>query len=253
MVFTRTEYLEKQLAEKEKEARYYRDIAQRCGDDRLRETEELSRVTALLKEKLQIIDKQHQELLELNQKAQKSCITDDLTGLLNRRGLIMLANRVFLGYKRKNFEESEEGRDGTPFVCALLDIDYFKKINDTYGHLAGDKILSSAGNLFLQSGVFRETDIVGRYGGDEFLLILPKCNEKNALIPLGKLRETLKNKEFNIGSERVGHFTFSIGVAEFKNEDTDIFQVIDRADEALYHAKNRGRDRIILSLDTKKD
>ncbi len=253
MFFDRVEDLEKQLAEKEKEARYYRNLAQKSGEDRLRETEELSKVTAILKEKMQCIDKQRKELQDLNQKAQKSCITDDLTGLLNRRGLIMMANQTFQGSQRKNFQDSEKGEDGGSFVCALLDIDFFKKINDTFGHLSGDKFLADVGGFFAQPGIFRELDIIGRYGGDEFMFILPECNEKNALIPLGKLKETINNREFNVGSKQTARITVSIGIAEFKRGDSDIFKVIDRADEALYYAKKHGRDRIILSVDTRQD
>jgi diguanylate cyclase (GGDEF)-like protein len=248
-LFNKVVELEKQLAEKEKEVRYYKSLAKRASDDRLRETEELSKVSAVLKEKMKIIECQRKELEELNKKIQKSCITDDLTGLLNRRGLMMLAKQVFQSYHRKNYAGFGVFGESETFVCVLLDIDFFKRINDTYGHLAGDKFLTDLSKTFMQPAMFREIDIVGRFGGEEFLFILPKCSEENALVPLGKLREIINRTEFRIGSDQTTRITVSIGVAEMKNEDTDIFKVIDRADEALYHAKEHGRDRIVLSQD----
>jgi diguanylate cyclase (GGDEF)-like protein len=252
MFLDKVEELERQLLEKQKEARYYKNLAKKASDDRLRETEELSKVTTILKEKIQIIENQRRELEELNQKIGKISITDELTGLLNRRGLMLQAKQVFQSLKRGNYESKKRDGEGETFVCVLLDIDSFKKINDTYGHLAGDKFLTGLSDVFLQQGIFREIDIIGRFGGDEFMFILPKCSERNALIPLEKLMHTIKNREFIIALEQTINITVSMGVSEYRREDNDIYKAIDRADEALYYAKEHGRDRIVLSLDANR-
>jgi diguanylate cyclase (GGDEF)-like protein len=249
MSFDRVVELEQQLAEKEKEARYYRNLAKKVSDDRLREAEELSKLTAYLKEKIKIIDEQRQELEELNQQMEKSSITDELTGLLNRRGIMSQAKQIFQSVKRRNYENRAKNGNSETFVCALLDIDFLKKINDTYGHLAGDKFMAGLSEIFSEPGRFRGIDIVGRFGGDEFMFILPKCTEKDALIPLGRLIQSIKDREIVIALNQAVNITVSIGVSEYRWEDNDINNVIARADEALYYAKEQGRDRIVLSSD----
>ncbi|MBN2429483.1 MAG: GGDEF domain-containing protein [Deltaproteobacteria bacterium] len=245
MYFDKVAELQNLLAEKEKEVGYYQKLAKEASDERLRETEELSKVSAMLKAKMVIIDQQRRELEKLNQKIQKSCITDDLTGLLNRRGLMMLAHKVFEGFQRHNFYEVNVLEAYRTFVCAILDIDFFKRVNDTYGHLAGDKFLADLSRVFMQPGIFRKIDIIGRYGGEEFMFLLPRCTEKNALIPLGKLQETINSTNFVIDSGKSVRISVSIGVTEMKTGDEDMFKVIDRADEALYYAKKNGRNRIV--------
>ncbi len=235
--------LKEQLEQKVNEAEYYKRLAKMAGDARLRETEELSTLTYALTEKIQIIMRQRKELEKLNQKIERISVTDELTNLLNRRGFMMLSRKEFQYYTRKNYDRK---KNVNKFVCAMLDIDFFKEINDSFGHFAGDMILQELGDILTKSGILRAIDIVGRYGGDEFIIIFPGCEEKTSILPLEKLRQEIINRKIKIGNDRLISITVSIGVAELLKEDNDIEDVIKRADIALYHVKGNGRNGIKL-------
>ena len=118
-----------------------------------------------------------------------------------------------------------------------MDIDHFKKINDTYGHLAGDQVLVSLATFISES--IRSKDIFARWGGEEFILIL-QSEDIEAATELGRrLLARVEEKEFEV----VGHITISIGVTSYSPGDSPM-EVVLRADEALYHSKNKGRNRI---------
>ena len=122
----------------------------------------------------------------------------------------------------------------------ILDIDYFKETNDKYGHQVGDEILIQICNII--SNNIRESDIFGRWGGEEFILLLPQTNLDNAYIVAENLRNKIENHSF----EKVGQKTISIGISQFDNiEDTK--QFIKRADDAMYKAKNSGRNKVLVS------
>lgn len=124
----------------------------------------------------------------------------------------------------------------------IIDIDYFKQVNDTYGHLVGDMVLIQLSKII--SDNLRISDIFGRYGGEEFLIICPKTNKNSAFILAEKLRMIVKDFEFN----KVGYKTISIGIADLKRDDT-IESLFEKADEALYEAKNSGRNKSVISKD----
>ena len=131
------------------------------------------------------------------------------------------------------------------FSCIMIDIDAFKDVNDTYGHLAGDKVLSELGKLLNSNSIFREDDIVGRYGGEEFVVTLPETNVKHAKIPADRLRKQFNDKKFK-SNNLTFQVSISIGISEFKIKDKSVEDIINRADKALYYAKQHGKNQVIV-------
>ncbi|MGK7345918.1 MAG: GGDEF domain-containing response regulator [Candidatus Nitrospinota bacterium M3_3B_026] len=167
-------------------------------------------------------------------KSKRESSTDHLTGLLNRRAI----------EKWLNIEIQRSGRFRRPFSLAMLDIDHFKEINDTYGHLTGDEALRGLAGFI--SRRLRVIDVVGRYGGEEFMILMPETCKENAVIPLERIRSGLRGHVFaKTDSARV-RLSVSIGVAEFPGDATDFEGIIAAADAALYEAKSNGRDMIRL-------
>ena len=170
--------------------------------------------------------------------AQLNAITDSLTGLFNR------------GHFDKTLrtEFSRLTRSGSRLSLIMLDIDHFKKFNDSYGHIAGDKCLQMVAAT-LKSSIERETDIVARYGGEEFIIILPDTDEKGAMI-LGELiRKKIEDLAIpHIESETSKYVTVSVGIITI--DSTDLIsadQALKLVDEALYIAKEKGRNRCVYS------
>jgi two-component system, cell cycle response regulator len=159
--------------------------------------------------------------------------TDELTNLCNRRSFDILLKKELKRVIRHHKNLS----------LFMVDIDYFKFINDTYGHDNGDRVLQEIARVFL--GVSREEDTICRYGGEEFLIMLPENNLENALLQAERLRKTIENKIFKINSENV-NITVSIGVSTYKLATNDITptKLIKDADDALYNAKNSGRNKV---------
>jgi diguanylate cyclase (GGDEF)-like protein len=160
--------------------------------------------------------------------------TDDLTGLLNRRALI----------ERLGDEVLRSRRYKADLALIICDIDYFKEINDTYGHDAGDKVLRIISTVIKE--LLRQTDMIGRYGGDEFLLILPETSLEGAKEIAERIRHAVEEYEINIGFAKPIKTTLSLGVAQFNVEKEDTNNLIKRADNALYVAKGKGRNRVYL-------
>ncbi|MEI8388519.1 MAG: GGDEF domain-containing protein [bacterium] len=157
--------------------------------------------------------------------------TDALTGLMNRRE-----------FNRRIAEEfSRAKRHKTQLSLALFDIDFFKKINDTYGHNAGDVILKELGSLI--SSKTRTSDIACRYGGEEFVLILPETSQVEAYELLDRLRQIVAEEIFN-QAEKPIKATISVGVAQLDLSDKNPIDFCERADKALYKAKESGRNRV---------
>jgi diguanylate cyclase len=157
---------------------------------------------------------------------------DQLTGVLNRRGLEDMFNK----------EVARNKRHDTLLCVALLDIDNFKKLNDSMGHNIGDQALIHLANVCRET--LRPQDTVARYGGEEFVILLPETPVDEAVIALTRLQRELTKKFFLNGNEKV-LITFSAGVTQLTPED-DQGSVIKRADEAMYTAKQTGKNRVVI-------
>lgn len=158
---------------------------------------------------------------------------DELTGLVNRREFFTLGHH----------EERRAAREGHVVSVMMVDADYFKKINDTYGHATGDDVLRDLAEHCRT--IFRKTDIVGRYGGEEFAVILPGAQEDMAKIIAERLRKSIEESTVKSDQGDV-RYTVSIGIASAEGRDVKIEELLDRADRALYTAKAQGRNRAIF-------
>lgn len=158
--------------------------------------------------------------------------SDHLTKLLNRKALSELKEMIFEESKHTN----------TPLSALMIDIDYFKQVNDQYGHSMGDKVLMAMSNIICKG--IRETDYCFRYGGEEFLVVLPQTNLEQALLVAKKIHEHVKGATIENDDVSI-NVTLSIGVSTKDQGDDYLNEVIERADFAMYRAKNQGRDRIV--------
>ena len=174
------------------------------------------------------VKKLKNNLLDKNKELVEQTLTDELTQLSNRR-----KTTETIEYELKRFRRTKN-----PFAVVLLDIDLFKKINDTHGHLIGDEVLKEFSRI-LQNTV-RDSDIVGRWGGEEFIIIAPNTSVENANKLAEKLRKLIQVHDFN----KAGKITASFGITESKYNDTKEL-IVDRADKALYTSKRTGRNKVI--------
>lgn len=158
-------------------------------------------------------------------------LTDSLTKLYNRRIFIEVAEK----------ELSRASKFGDSFSIILLDIDNFKKINDTYGHDVGDIVLRTVAEVLKKN--VRKMDMVVRWGGEEFIVMLPNTNLKNAVKVAEKLRKLIERTKMKLPSGEVINITVSVGVSSFKGQRS-LDEIIKEADIALYTAKSRGKNRV---------
>ena len=205
------------------------DLADSTNDEIQRLTDELNKIRQELKEAKRAIRVKEIELQAILAQADEVSHTDVLTYLPNRRRVI---NNL-----QKEVHRAE--RYKTPLSISMMDIDHFKDINDTYGHTVGDVVLLRLANM-LREGI-RESDMVGRYGGEEFLIVLPNTELQRATELAGRLCKIIREKDIEIVGK--AHITVSIGVAEYKHGEENWQKFLNRADMALYAAKNAGRDR----------
>jgi diguanylate cyclase (GGDEF)-like protein len=166
---------------------------------------------------------------ELSEKFERQAMRDPLTHLPNRRGM-----RSFLEH-----EYNRSRRENTPLSILLVDIDKFKKINDDYLHDGGDKVLESLSTLFSSS--IRSQDKVARWGGEEFLFLLPNTNQSDAFVLAEKIRTLVMQHEVEFAGQKIST-TISIGLNEIR-PGVNIDQAINTADHHLYEAKNKGRNQ----------
>lgn len=170
---------------------------------------------------------------ELHAEVQKLAITDSLTGLYNRRGFIELGER----------EIERSFRFKRPLTVILLDVDRLKDINDTYGHFTGDHVLR---NIAIRCGKqLRKVDILGRYGGDEFVVLLPETHMRMGSIVAERIRNYVSGTQIPAESDLI-QASVSLGIAGLTTEITNLDDLINRADLALYSAKQSGRNQSIL-------
>jgi diguanylate cyclase (GGDEF)-like protein len=196
-------------------------------------TEELNKARQELEEAQRSIKVKEIELRAILAQADEVAHTDALTYLPNRRQVI---NSL-----QKEVHRAE--RYKTSLSISMLDIDHFKDVNDSYGHTVGDQALLQLANM-LREGI-RESDMVGRYGGEEFLILLPNTELKKAAELAARLCKFIRETDINVGKKT--NLTVSIGVAEYKHGEENWQKLLSRADMALYEAKNAGRDRWAVS------
>jgi len=178
--------------------------------------------------KSKALEKSNQQLEKSNAELQLLSITDPLTGLYNRHKIdAELAN-----------ECSRATRYGGTFSLLILDIDWFKKVNDEYGHQAGDTVLKEYAELMLKNS--RDIDMVGRWGGEEFIILCPRISISQAHALGERVRNSVEQYQFSI--EKM--LTVSVGVAEFNHKES-VLELIKRADDNLYKAKSNGRNRVV--------
>jgi diguanylate cyclase (GGDEF)-like protein len=171
--------------------------------------------------------------LSLRDSLYEQTMHDALTGLYNRRYLDTILN------VKINCTISENKK----LCVAMLDLDHFKRINDTYGHEAGDEVLKMVGKKL--SNLFRHEDIAIRYGGEEFLVVLGNTTANEAFNQFQQIRNELKNHSIYFAGQRLPIVTVSIGIAEVPCHGKDAKDVLQSADHALYMAKEEGRDRVV--------
>lgn len=159
--------------------------------------------------------------------------TDPLTGLINRREIMERIEHEMARYERSNIS----------FTLIIGDIDYFKKVNDTYGHECGDKVLASFSKIFKNNT--RKQDSISRWGGEEFLLLLPDTNQDQGYLLAEKLRTIIERTGFYKDSVKI-QLTITFGVSTIRAGQT-VNELISEADEALYEGKRRGRNCVVVA------
>ncbi len=160
---------------------------------------------------------------------------DELTGLFNRAHFIELAER----------ELERTLRYGEPFSIAILDIDEFGKVNDLHGHLAGDKLLQAMGDVCLRN--LRQSDVIARFGGDEFGLLLPNTSEKSVQACVERICKTLASTSIHFYGQDL-HFTVCAGAATYDRSCTELDMILQQADKALCQAKRSGKNQFVINV-----
>jgi diguanylate cyclase len=166
---------------------------------------------------------------------QERAVTDELTGLANRREMKKIGEREFIRAQRFN----------RPLSVMMLDLDHFKSVNDTFGHHTGDQVLKHVATIFLST--IRLQDLVARFGGEEFVILMPETEIEGAILLAERIREKINKQPYH-DKEDVVTINISIGVSTINEADSDYKQTLIRADKALYQAKERGRDRVEVML-----
>jgi diguanylate cyclase (GGDEF)-like protein len=206
-------------------------LDQQSAEQYMLVTNELALTTRHLEKTRYDLEQKQRQLEQALIQIEELAHTDELTKLLNRRSLML----------RLGEETGRAKRYHSPCAILLIDIDHFKLVNDRYGHPAGDLVLAMTAELLLSS--IRSTDHLGRYGGEEFLAILPMTGVAAATELAERLRKRIENERFTVAETVEFSITVSIGAAEFDPEhDTDL-SLIAHADSALYMAKAQGRNR----------
>ena len=185
-----------------------------------------------------LISRLLRKINEAQQKLMTLASIDDLTQLYNRRYF----------FERFNQEVERSKRYQRPLSCIIMDIDFFKHVNDSYGHLAGDRVLVDIAQIVRKN--CRQSDLAGRYGGEEFIILLPETEMAGAIIIAERIREMIEQHQTVDGKGVVIGVTVSMGVAsltgtELGNMDNSE-RIIQQADDALLEAKKNGRNRIEL-------
>jgi diguanylate cyclase (GGDEF)-like protein len=181
-----------------------------------------------------------ESLLSLQEQLRDQATHDPLTGAWNHNSIIEILRK----------ELSRSSRDGTKVGVVMADLDHFKFVNDSYGHLAGDAVLCETVQRIRES--MRDYDEIGRYGGEEFLLVLSRCDQQSAIAICERIRASVAEKEMTT-SEGPALVTMSLGLSLGSWDTRNPADLIRVADEALYNAKRNGRNRVELGIATRGD
>lgn len=184
------------------------------------------------------LQQKNEQLLVMNQKLEEVARTDPLTLLSNRRDML----------EKIDYETSRFNRSKKPFVIIISDIDYFKMVNDKHGHDGGDYVLVNLSRMFRKT--MRKQDIIGRWGGEEFIFLLPETDLLGGRKLAEKLRHMIENHPF-IYNEKKLQITMTFGVSVYSSTTKTIEQVINRADEHLYKGKRKGRNCVVTDRSNK--
>lgn len=169
----------------------------------------------------------------LYEKVQELAITDSLTGIFKRRYYIERLNEEIERSKRFNLN----------FSFLMIDVDHFKEQNDHYGHLVGDAIIKEVSRTIKEN--IRQIDLLGRYGGEEFSIILTETGKEEAKFVAERIRQAIEDRRIRVYDEDL-RITISIGMSSYPSDAGDAQALIEKADQALYNAKNTGRNRVCL-------
>ena len=169
----------------------------------------------------------------LTEKLRDTSLRDGMTGLYNRRFLEEFIDKVM----------SQVQREDETYSVMMLDVDFFKMVNDTYGHDVGDSVIVEIGKLLQES--IRDSDLAIRYGGEEFIIMLHNADEKGTMDVAKKIHEGFAELIFDVGAGETMQKTMSIGISKFPQDADTIWKCIKFADTALYVAKTTGRNKIV--------
>jgi len=210
---------------------YYCLIAKerRGGDEEI--LKKISLLNNALSNKTRKLSKKNKELEKANKRIEKLSKTDVLTGLANRRH--------FMDYFEKMMSQAQ--RHSTPLSLVIIDLDKFKEVNDTYGHSAGDDVLSALGDLLDRE--VRKEDLVARIGGEEFAILLTQANMEEAYSYAERIRKRVQTMDVSSVPKEI---SASLGISTLKEND-DMESIMKRADKALYEAKENGRNKVCQS------
>ncbi|MBT0961738.1 sensor domain-containing diguanylate cyclase [Denitromonas iodatirespirans] len=201
----------------------------------LSDVSQLHRANEALLSALQALDESSQKIQQQNRELAHLATRDPLTGCFNRRAFYDKVSQVM----------TNAARNGTAVSCVMTDIDHFKSFNDTYGHAVGDQVLVAVAAA-LQRGI-RDGDILCRYGGEEFCIVLPGLNVAGARSVAERLRQSIEEMaDANLRTTSRLKITASFGIAQLNAGSADVEDMIQRADAALYEAKRGGRNRVVV-------
>jgi len=190
-------------------------------------------------ELVELVEKRTQKIIEKNKALEKMSRTDKLTNLPNRRHIL----------EKIKDEIARQKRYQNPFSIIMGDIDHFKNINDNYGHKIGDQVLEKVASLIKEEK--REGDFAARWGGEEFLILLPETNIEEAYLTTERIRKEIRNMEYEANNERL-KITLTFGITEYDLE-LSIEENINRADKALYQGKKQGRNCSVIFEEKSKE
>jgi diguanylate cyclase (GGDEF)-like protein len=208
------------------------------GERILKYQYDLEQRNCQLEETTAVMEKILQELNAANEQLRQQAVIDSMTGVANRRGLTEFFTREWRVAKRT----------GQPITVLMVDVDFFKLFNDTYGHSVGDDCLKTVADI-LKESVNRGGDMVARFGGEEFVVVLLNTDSAGGAAVAAAIQNKLAKKAIpHVKSKVSDYITISLGVAgEIPQEDGDFQGLIERADQAMYEAKRQGRGRVVIA------